>query len=319
MICLHPFRNDDPPAIAEIWRSQPAQRGLVQPMTEVILDEMVLCKPYFDRHGLLLAELDGQPVGFAQATCGPIDDAAATPLRAGTISMIMVKPIPSNAAVGTALLEGCEAYLRGAGATVVYGGEIGRTAPFYLGLYGGSVPPGILVSDAFQTRLYQQHGYQAHNRRRILERRLVGFRPVVDREMMQFRRRYKVERGVAATPQDWFSACTWGQLDVVCYDLKAGEQVLGRLAFWDIEPLASTWGVHAMGLLTWEADAAADRYVLLTYLLGESLRSMQTQGITLVEVQADEQDSALIEAGQRLGFAHVDEGIRYRRLLNNVS
>ena len=55
MIHYRPFLNSDPPALAEIWRSQSPSRALIQLMTPAVLDDLVLSKAYFDRQGLILA------------------------------------------------------------------------------------------------------------------------------------------------------------------------------------------------------------------------------------------------------------------------
>ena len=71
MIRYRPFLNHDPPAIAEIWRSQPPQRGLVQPMSPQLFEHLVLSKSYFDRFGLMLAVEGDHPIGFVHAGFGP--------------------------------------------------------------------------------------------------------------------------------------------------------------------------------------------------------------------------------------------------------
>ncbi len=74
MFSIRPFRNGDPPAIAEIWRSQPPQRGLLQPITSDILEICVYGKAFFDPAGLLVAEEEGAAIGFVHAGFGPDDD-----------------------------------------------------------------------------------------------------------------------------------------------------------------------------------------------------------------------------------------------------
>ena len=44
--------------MAEIWRDQPPQRGLMQPVTAGILEQFVFSKPYFDPDGLIVALSD---------------------------------------------------------------------------------------------------------------------------------------------------------------------------------------------------------------------------------------------------------------------
>jgi hypothetical protein len=53
------FRNTDPPQLAEIWRSQPPSRGLMQPMSVAILEHYVFSKPTFDSAGLIVAQSEG--------------------------------------------------------------------------------------------------------------------------------------------------------------------------------------------------------------------------------------------------------------------
>jgi hypothetical protein len=71
---IRPFRNSDPPHLATIWRSQPPQRGLAQPINASLLELCVFSKQFFDPEGLLVATRDEVPVGFAHAAFGPNDD-----------------------------------------------------------------------------------------------------------------------------------------------------------------------------------------------------------------------------------------------------
>ena len=70
------FRNTDPPQLAEIWRSQTAQRGLMQPMSIVALERYIFSKPSFDRNGLIVAVDEGKLLAFAHAGFGSTPDQA---------------------------------------------------------------------------------------------------------------------------------------------------------------------------------------------------------------------------------------------------
>jgi hypothetical protein len=78
---FRPFLNTDPPHLAAIWRGQPPQRGLLQPVTAPLLEYGVFSKLNFDRHGLIVALRDEQPVGFVHAGFGPTDDGLALDTR----------------------------------------------------------------------------------------------------------------------------------------------------------------------------------------------------------------------------------------------
>ena len=71
MIEFRCFRNDDPPKLADIWRSADLGPSAMQPMTSALLEACVFSKPYFDREGLIIAVDDGRTVGFAHAAFGP--------------------------------------------------------------------------------------------------------------------------------------------------------------------------------------------------------------------------------------------------------
>ena len=147
MIRYRAFRNNDPPALVDIWRSQSAARHLVQPMTLELLSQLVLAKPYFDREGLIVALEDDKPVGFVHAGFGPSDDRREPSYEVGVVCMLMVHPHDEEVAIRDDLLSRAEQYLADRGARTILGGAGGSYRPFYLGLYGGSDMPGVLDED----------------------------------------------------------------------------------------------------------------------------------------------------------------------------
>ena len=60
MISYRSFRNSDTPLLVEVWRSDP--RGLAQPVSVEIFEQIVLAKPYFENKGLILLD-DGKAAG----------------------------------------------------------------------------------------------------------------------------------------------------------------------------------------------------------------------------------------------------------------
>ncbi len=100
MIRFRPFTNADPPALAEIWRSRALERGLQQPISAMLLAEVVFGKTYFDNQGLILALDDDQPVGFVHAGFGPNESGSWLSHEQGIISMIMVRKAYRRAGSG---------------------------------------------------------------------------------------------------------------------------------------------------------------------------------------------------------------------------
>jgi len=315
LIRYRSFRNQDSPALADIWRRHPPLRGLAQPMSTAIIEAFVFAKPYFDRHGLIVAEAEDRPVGFAHAGFGPNDDGSGVSTELGVTCMVMVAPHVDREPIAAELLARSEDYLRKAGARVLYAGGIRPLCPFYLGLYGGSELPGVLASDTAAQELYRANGYQEIDRCVVLHLGLAGFRPVVDRQQMQVRRRYNIEAVFDPPTTNWWDACTIGQTECTRFDLTSlgGGPPAGMAVFWDMEPIASSWGVHAAGLYQLEVEESARRQGLATHLVGEALRQLHSHGVTLIEVQAMQHFSAAIGLYKKLGFQEVDQGVVFRK------
>lgn len=315
LIHYRPFRNSDPPALAAIWRSQPPERALVQPISADLFDQFVFAKPYFDNQGLIVAVDDGRPIGFVHAAFGPSADEMHLATDVGTTLLLMVRTDYQRRGIGAELLSRSEAYLRSRGTKVLYAGGIAPLNAFYLGLYGGSELPGILDSTAHSQALFRAHGYREIDRTLVLHRELQGFRAPIDRQQLQIRRRYTIEAVSDPPSRTWWEACTVGCLDRTRYELSARDTgtVQARVATWSIQPLAASWGVNAAGLVDLETADEHRRQGLATFLLSEVFRHLQAEGVSLVEVQTMEHNAAALRLYEKLGFRLVDQGAVLRK------
>ena len=250
MIDYRPFRNTDPPALCEIWRSHAPLRAFFQPLTPPILETTVLSRPFFDREGLIVAVEDGEPIGFVHAGFGRDQDGSFLDTSIGATCMLLVSNPQQRPQVGRELLARSEQYLQHRGAVDgSIGGGSQLMAPFYLGLYGGTHVPGILATDSAQLELFTAAGYRETGRRSIMQRQIAGFRPVVDRHQIQLKRNSLVESFPDPCSTCWWEACTSGLNDRYCFSAKnrLGDECKATAVFWDIEPLASSWGCTRVG------------------------------------------------------------------------
>lgn len=315
MISYRSFRNHDTPQLIEVWRSQPRARGLAQPVSVELFEQLVLAKPYFENEGLIVALDDRSIVGFAHAGFGATDNNEGLNRRFGVTSLLLVRPEFQQSPVGPDLLARSEQYLRARGAGVLYAGGIRPLDPFYRGLYGGSEMPGVLASDTFANGIYRAAGYREIDRVVIFDRELAGFRPPVDRTQMQIRRTSVVEEVTDAAPRNWWEACALEHFQVTAFHLRQRDE-LGASAsarFWLLETFAAGWGVQAAGLFELEVAAEERRRGLATFLLGDAFRRLAAQGIGLVEVQTMAGNTAARALYEKLGFREVDAGIAYRK------
>jgi ribosomal protein S18 acetylase RimI-like enzyme len=283
----------------------------MQPMSVAVFDRLILSKPYFDRLGLIVALDEERPVGFVHAGFGPTSDWQDITTDRGVTCMLMVAPHARQAEIARELLTQSEDYLIRRGAKKLYGGCIEPLNPYYLGLYGGSELPGVLATHDQLVKLYPSVGYREVERTVIMHRQTAGFRPIIDRTQMFARKKFRVDMIPDPPAESWWEACTTGLTNRVRFDLvpKDGGSAAAVATFWDIEPLASSWGVRAMGLMRMSTAPDQRRQGLATFLLGECIRQLQSQGITQIELQCMAANEAAIKLYKKHGFAQVDAGI----------
>lgn len=314
MIEFRCFRNDDPPRLADVWRSADLGPSAMQPMTSALLEAAVFSKPYFDRSGLIVATDGDQTVGFAHAAFGPKADQTGIDTSTGTTLLVTVAPHAGQEAIEDGLLARCEDYLRRRGATTLHGGGSAAMRSFYLGLYGGSDLPGILDSSPAMQHVFQRAGYAAAERIAVLRRSLAGFRPPVNRLQLAIRRNTELRVIDEPSRRTWWEAATTTGLALRRYELRnAAEDVLGSASFWDMQPLASAWGVAAAGLLHVGIEGPRRRQGLAKYLVAEALHDLGQEGVGLVETHVAEANMAAMNLFAGLGFTAAEHGTLFRK------
>jgi ribosomal protein S18 acetylase RimI-like enzyme len=314
LIHYRAFRNTDAPQLAEVWRSQTAQRGLMQPMSASVLERFVFSRPTFEAQGLIVAAEEDKVLGFAHAGFGPSEDQSTLATENGVTCLVMLRPDVDPSITGE-LLERSEAFLENRGAKTLYGGGSYPLAPFYQGLYGGSEFSGVLDSDRRGQAIFQEHGYRPVKRSLVLHRDLASFRPVVDRVQMQIRRQHCVEMIVDPPTATWWEACVFEPFDRIRCVLLARDRGAPPAAvnFWNMETMIGAWGVHGVGIAGLEVAGNRRRAGLATFLLGESLRNLHAQGVALAEVHVAEENAAALAVFRNLGFEQVDAAVLYRK------
>ena len=77
-----------------------------------LLEQHIFSKPYFDRHGLLVAEDQGTLIGFAHAAFGPTNDLNDISTANGMTCLLMTSPHADQQQTRQALLNASETHLR---------------------------------------------------------------------------------------------------------------------------------------------------------------------------------------------------------------
>jgi GNAT superfamily N-acetyltransferase len=314
LVQFRAFRNTDPPQLAEVWRSQTAHRGLMQPMSVAVLERFVFSKPIFDRQGLIVAVDGDRVVGFVHAGFGPAPDQCTLSTELGVTCALMFRPETEPATVAGLLAES-EQFLRSRESQVLFGGGNYPLSPFYYGLYGGSELSGVLDTDARTQAVFREHGYREDKRSRVLQRDLATFRPLVDRHQMQIRRHTTFETAVDPATTTWWDACIYEPFDRTQFLLRPreGGTPVATVNFWSMETMTGAWGVHAVGLVGLQVTAQRQRQGLAKYLLGEAFRHLHNQGFAMAEVHVAQENAAALALFCSLGFEQVDQSVLYRK------
>jgi ribosomal protein S18 acetylase RimI-like enzyme len=307
------FRNTDPPQLTQVWNEVFAGNGGVRLASNSALEHFVFAKPYFDPAGLVVAEEDGQCLGFCHAGFGP--DTAQTSLSTdtGIICQLGVRPARRRQGIGRKLLEHGENYLRVRGASVIIAGPHPPLCPFYQGLYGGSQPPGFLSSqpeaDAFLAAL----GYRTDKEILIFRRRVSD--PIRWSDPRQVSRLSQFEMRVTAGKNlgSWWRECVWAPLEPLEFLLcsKAGDPVAGALA-WDMGGHEGTPAI--VGIQDLEVKQELRRQGMGRLFVALLFRFLHEQYFEYAEMHTEQEQATGREFCRRLGFSLADRGRVYRKL-----
>src|SRR5690606_16421541 len=111
----------------------------------------------------------------------------------------------------------------------------------------------------------------------VVQRDLVRFRAPVNRDLRRIRRQATFETIYAPPAANWWEASVYGHLERIEFQLQQPrtKQVIASCSFWDIEPLASTWGLRAAGMNSLRVEPGERRQGYATYLLSEAFKELQ--------------------------------------------
>lgn len=286
-------------------------------MNACLLEREIFSKPYFDRRGLIVACDGDELIGFVHAGFGADDQRATISTECGATYALMVANHVDRSLVSKMLLAESERYLKERGARLAFGGGVFPVDGFYLGLLGGSQLSGTLLSDLQMLKVYRAAGYFEIAEQRVLQSRLPNFRPIVNRDQLQIRRTHQVEQQLDPPTNNWWEACTLGmtQRTLWCLNSRQNSVSEARVLTWDMEPIASSWGMHAVGILQMEDGQNRSLSEGEMFLIGEILRQERSRGATLAEVHVAATDVERLEMFARLEFEEVDRSVTFRKEL----
>lgn len=311
------FRNTDPPSLLLAWNESFITRGAAIASNLSTFERYALNKPYFDPEGLIVAwdETKDQIAGFCHAGFGPNAEGSALDKTWGVICAIVVRPEYRHGGVATELLRRAEAYLTHKGATTIMAGPMKPAKPFYVGLYGGSNAPGMLLSEPGAHPFLTKMGYVPETQVLVFRRRLQGPINVVDHRFGQVAKRYETQVLPGYSFSTWYRECCLGALEPIEFQLQSRQtgHWAARCLFWEMREYQSKYGTMPAGVIDVQVRQEFRKQGLAKYMLHQLLKYLQEIQMGLVEIQVQEQDTAGLRVVKSLNFEHVDTGVAFRK------
>ena len=313
-IVYRPFQNRTPPQIVEVWNASLQGRSSVHPITADELESLVLAKPYFDPAGLIVAYAGERAIGFVHAGFGADESEQHLVTDFGVTAMIAVRPEHRRQGIGRELVRQAEAYLRGRGAQVLYAGCMRPLDPFYLGLYGGSEMPGVLVSDEGVGKFFESLGYRGVDESVVFQRRLDAPLAQSDARFPRLRRWLEWASMEPHDRETWWQAATRGPLEQTLFVLldRQGGQIRASATAWMMEGFSRTLGERVVGLSTIWVEPEYRGQGLAKLLLAQTVQKLRDELVAMIEVQTMSRNQPARRVLEWLGCREVDRGMIYR-------
>ncbi len=315
MISCRSFLNTDPPLLVKVWNRQPRQRGIAQGVTTKIMEDLVFSRPWFDPAGLVLGFRDQRLAGFVHAGFSAKADGSDLNLKHGVISQLRIVPEEGQNEVAAALIESAIAYLAKKNVVECSAASQFPWAPFYLGIYGGSRVPGVMSDDVSMMNPLLTAGFEALAEVGVFLKPLNDYRPRIDRQLMNLKRQFDFTVELDPPAFHWWEACTLGESYRVRYSLvdRSNHESVASVTYWDMQPLAGSWGARAMGMYDLRVADRFRRTGMATCVINESLKQLAQDGIGMVEAQTPLADERACGCFTKLGFGQVDTAIQLRK------
>lgn len=319
MVRFRRFQNSDPPLLTRLWQQQMPARGRMLGISTAILEGMIFSKTYFDHDGFWVAEDEGKLVGCAHAW--PLPDEMGSAVggvggKAGTTGLLLVLPHAKQEEIANELLRQTESYLQRQQCSQIFGGNAAPFDQFYLGIYGGCIPAGVLASDELSVRAFEQRGYAEFQRKLLWGRSLEGFRPSIDRVQRNLKNDYEVRIEEGLSPEPSWQPQVWAHVEWNRATLvhRRTDEVVASFGIWDLEPLAKDAMETTLAMIYLQDNPQVRASGMTQFLIAEAMLISQREHATeRVEFCAADEDVSLQEVYRKLGMEAYDAGILFRK------
>ncbi|WP_417386301.1 GNAT family N-acetyltransferase [Gimesia sp.] len=310
------FHNTDPPHLLKLWHTAGLGRGAAECLSNDAFEVLIFSQPYFDPEGLIIAEENGEHIGFVLAGFGANDKGSALDYTKGVICAVIVHPNFRRKGIGRELVQRAEDYLKSKGATEITAGPSGLLSPYLVGLYGGTRPSGFLLSDPLAAPFFESIGYDSVGSTRIYQRDLLGQKPPIKFHLVNIRRKMQLNISDDYQAPNWWWLTRMGRLETLHFELasKTGEPAVASATIVGLDLYIPKWEERVIGLTDVFVNQEERGKGYGQSLLLEIARRLQDELITKLELHVDETNTVAWNVAEAVGYYQVDTGIVYQRI-----
>ncbi len=278
-------------------------------MVPLSFELCVLSKPYFESKYLLVAESDGQIVGFSQVGFEPDASLESLSTEQAVMSALCVAPGSEDFAVGQVLIEEAVRTLSESGARHVRFCPPPPATPYFAGLAPGDGMIGCPIVDPRLRAWFDAARWRVEQSIVCWEIDLNRFQPPMDRTQIQIRRMANVAKLSDEPILPWYVASMLGHTEPIGFQLTSRQtrMVTAEIVLWTIghellpqcETIAHLWPVEP------PPPGQDDQWV---FLISEALRQLREDRIDLVRTVIPASDAQLARLLTRIGFSESISG-----------
>ncbi|MAC52471.1 GNAT family N-acetyltransferase [Gimesia maris] len=308
------FHNTDPPQLLRLWHAAGLGRGAAECLSNDAFEVLIFSQPYFDPEGLIVAEENGERVGFILAGFGANEEGSALDYTKGVICAVIVHPDYRRRGIGRELVRRAVEYLKSKGATEITAGPSGQRSPYLVGLYGGTRPSGFLLSDPLAAPFFESLGFESIGSTRIYQRDLLGQKPPIKFHLVTIRRKMQLNISDDYQAPNWWWLTRLGRLETLHFELasKTGEPAVASATIIGLDLYIPKWEERVIGLTDVFVNEAERGKGYGQSLLLEIARRLQDELITKLELHVDETNTVAWNVAEAVGYYQVDTGIVYQ-------
>lgn len=158
-------------------------------------------------------------------------------------------------------------------------------------------------------------GFEASSEVGVFQKNLRDYRPRIDRNLASLKRQFDFVVESDPPANSWWEACTLGESYRVRYSLtdRTSHAAVASVTYWDMQPLAASWGARAMGMYDLRVADQFRRTGMATCVINESLKYLAQDGVGVVEAQTPLADERVCGCFTKLGFGQIDMALQLRK------